>query len=120
MLSRVSKKILLEFLFENKRCVSITLIQIVFEFICRQEEMSFQFNEGWRKKIKSTLVSLSVSWNKILKRKDLQRGFLNRCSEEFVEFDMKLIYSSAEEMDIDYTKQDPLDCLFENMSISAT
>ncbi len=120
MLCRVSKKKILEFLFENKRCVSLTLIQRVFEFICRQEEMSFEFNEVWRKKIKSTLVSLGVSWSKILKRKDLQRDFLKKCSEECVEFDMKLIYSSAEEMDIDYIKQDPLDCLFKNMSISAT
>ncbi len=120
MICRVSKKSILELLIENKRCISGNLIFKVFEFICRQEDFFFQFNDGWRKKIKSTLVSLDISWKRILMNKNLQRKFLQKISGQCVEFDLKTINSLTEDrMDNDFTlKSKTLDCLLKNLSIN--
>ncbi len=101
MICYVSKKDLLELLIENKQCISKHLILKVFELICRQEDIFLEFNDGWRKKIRSTLIALDVSWKKRPARRKALRGkFLTKCSEEYVGFNLKLIYTT-DKMDID-------------------
>jgi hypothetical protein len=121
MFCYVSKKDILELLIENKKCISNHLIIEVFKFICKQGFFC-EFNDEWRKKIKSTLVSLNVSWKKRpATRKDLRGRFLIKCSEEYVGFNLKLL-NATERMDIDSIEKsytpNAIEYLLESMKIS--
>ncbi len=118
MFCKVSKKKILELLIENQKCVSKKLIYKVFEYICNQEDILIEFNDNWRKKIKSTLTSLDVSWKKTRNRRDLQMKFLKKCSEQYLEFNLKLLNAQKEDF-MDYVKEsDSLDFLLKKMKIS--
>jgi len=122
MICYVSKKDLLELLIENKQCISKHLILKVFELICRQEDIFLEFNDGWRKKIRSTLIALDVSWKKRpARRKVLREKFLTKCSEAYVGFNLNFIYAT-DKMDIDCIKKskasNTIEYLLEKMMIS--
>ena len=114
MYSLISKAKILQFYLENRRCISQCLFLKIFNFICEEEKVSFDFNDKIRRKIKSTLVSLDVQWRKILRRKNAKEKFKKLCSVQVVKFEVEII------IDDDNMEVDPksIEQFFDYLSIN--
>ena len=114
MYSIIPKIKILEFLLENKRCVSRNLIFKVYNFLCKHEGVQLEYTEILRNKIRYTLNYLEKRWKLISRRKTAKNKFLNLCSKQRVEFLVEIKDQTNRKMDID---PKPIEVIFSSLQI---
>ncbi len=128
---KISKKVMIDFLIKNNKIINQKLVDMVFDNIILLEELNFEPFEDLKKKIKSCLISLKNSYERVQRR---SRGgiklklFLSTSSKEFIEFPLKP-KSLLKPQDITHVNQveilmnnleiksDNIEVLFDNMNI---
>lgn len=114
MYLKLSKLKIMEFLLENKRCISRSVIFKIFRFMCQLEGLDFEFTNEIRNKIKYTLNYLEKKWKLILRRQTAKKKFLLKLSDQTVEFKVEIKNQANLEMDID---SETIEGVFKNLHI---
>ena len=114
MYLKLSKLKIMEFLLENKRCISRSVIFKIFKFMCQLEGLDFEFTNEIRNKIKYTLNYLEKKWKLILRRQTAKKNFLSKLSDQMVEFKVEIKNQANLEMDID---SETIEDVFKNLHI---
>ncbi len=115
MFIRVRKICFLEKLLENKKIISAELMERIFNDICQQENFNFDFTIRSKKKIKSVLVCIKRSWNKIQRNgQHARKKFIDECGNQKIELYIELSNFNNEQMDVDPIN---IDILFKYLKI---
>ncbi len=88
---KIIKKRILDFLISNKKIINQKLIEVIFEFIIISEEINVEPFDELKKKIRSCLISLKRSYERIKRNRFKLELFISACSKEYIEFPLKPI-----------------------------